>query len=178
MSNVIWVTGLSAAGKTTLATSLRESLTLMGHSTILLDGDVLRECLDVKQQTGREERKKLAFTYSRLANMLSSQGVIVIVGTIALFREIHLWNRKNIEGYYEIFLNVPVEELKRRDPKGIYKKFDQGQIKNVAGLDIDVDFPLEPHLQINFNKKNTPDMISKLALSSFLEFKNKNEQKE
>jgi cytidine diphosphoramidate kinase len=170
MPNVIWITGLSASGKTTLAKSITKSLKDKGMSVVMLDGDVLRECLDVQKQNSREERKKLAFTYSRLAQMLSLQGVTVVVGTIALFKEIHLWNRENISGYYEIFLNVPIEELRKRDPKGIYKRYFNGEIKDVAGLDISVDYPDNPHLKIDFTRDKTPDVVSKIALDSFNEY--------
>ena len=170
MSKVIWITGLSASGKTTLASAVTKSLKEKGHPTIMLDGDILRECLDVQKQNSREERRRLAYTYSRFAKMLSSQGVFVVVGTIALFKEIHQWNRENIPGYFEVFLNVPMEELRKRDPKGIYKKFFNGEIKDVAGLDISVDYPSNPHLKINFSKEKTPKIVSKILLDNFEKF--------
>ena len=58
-----------------------------------------------------------------------------------MFAEVHSWNRQNLPGYIEVFLKVPITELKRRDPKGIYKKFQNGEAKNISGLDIAVDEP-------------------------------------
>lgn len=168
MSNVIWITGLSASGKTTLASSLTNSLKDQAIPTVMLDGDVLRECLDVKQLNSREDRRKLAYTYSRLARMLSEQGITVVVATIALFKEIHTWNRENIDGYFEVFLDVPIEELKRRDPKGLYKRYFDGQIKDVAGLDIQVDFPSHPNVLISFTSEQTPEMVLKKVLDEFI----------
>ena len=176
MSNVIWITGLSASGKTTLATAITQSLRVSGNPAIMLDGDVLRECLDVKKQNSRSDRKKLAYTYSRLARMLSDQGITVVVGTIALFKEIHVWNRENIKGYFEVFLDVPIEELKKRDPKGIYRKYFNGEIKDVAGLDISVDYPVDPHVKISFSKELSRELIASEVLSKFIEFKNNDKE--
>lgn len=165
MSNVIWITGLSAAGKTTLATAVAEKLRRHGEAVVLLDGDELREALAVTKAHGREERLVLAFKYARLARMISVQGVTVIVGTVALFKEIHAWNRENQPGYFEVYLKVPLDELRRRDPKGIYRRFYAGELKNVAGLDLAVDEPVSPHLLIKFD----PDLTLENELSQLLE---------
>ena len=149
---VFWITGLSASGKTTLANLLVNDLRLSGQVVALLDGDVIRSVLGETNSYTKEERLSLALTYSRLAKMLSDQGIIVVIATIALFHEIHSWNRKNITKYCEIFLDVPLSELRKRDPKGIYKKFYNGEVKNVAGLDFQVDFPLNPDLLISFDQ--------------------------
>ncbi|NCY22974.1 adenylyl-sulfate kinase, partial [bacterium] len=77
------------------------------------------------------------------------------IATISLFREVHQWNRQNLPGYFEIYLKVPIEELRRRDSKGIYKKFDTGEIQNVAGLDLQVDEPAKPDLLELFRDKGT-----------------------
>ena len=104
MSNVIWITGLSGSGKTTLATLVTDSIKQTGSPVIMLDGDILRECFDIKSKNNREERLEIAFTYSRLCRMISSQGVTVVIATIALFKEVHTWNRVNLKNYYEILL--------------------------------------------------------------------------
>jgi adenylylsulfate kinase len=150
MKGVIWVTGLSAAGKTTLAKLVHKKMLSHKIPTIILDGDVLRECFDSKNLTSREERLKLGYSYSKLARMLSLQGVTVVIATIGLFKELHVWNRKNIPNYFEVFLDVPIDELIKRDPKDIYKRYYAGEIKNVAGLDFDVDFPENPDYTIKY----------------------------
>lgn len=106
--------------------------------------------------------------------MLSLQGVIVVVGTIALFKEIHAWNRENIPGYFEVFLDVPLTVLRERDPKDLYKKFDQGFITDVAGLDIPVDFPKNPDLNIEYKKEDTPEIVTEYILNKFLSITKKN----
>ena len=147
---VFWITGLSAAGKTTLGEELADRLRKMKEKVIFLDGDSLREILGEFSTHSREDRLRLAFIYSRLCKSLASQDINVVISTVALFHEIHDWNRVNFLDFIEIFLDVPLEELRRRDPKGIYDRFDKGEITNVAGLDLKVDFPSRPHLHFRF----------------------------
>jgi len=91
---------------------------------------------------------------------------------VALFKEVHDWNRENIPGYFEVFLDVPIVKLKERDPKGLYKMFDQGKINNLAGLDLHVDFPSNPDLCIKFNRNNDPEHDANLLMESFNIFVN------
>lgn len=159
MSNVIWITGLSGSGKTTLATLVTESIRQSGDPAIMLDGDILRECFDIKGKTTRKERLEIALTYSRLCRMLSEQGFTVVIATIALFKEIHSWNRMNLKNYYEIFLDTPIEVLIERDPKNIYERALSGKIKNVAGLDLKVDFPTNPDFHFKYDSKLSPNYM-------------------
>jgi len=149
---VFWITGLSGAGKTTLALELVKRLRSEGFPVIFLDGDELREVFGAasfnKKNHGREGRLALAMQYAHLCRVLAGQGFTVVIATISLFREVHQWNRQNLPGYFEIYLKVPIKELRRRDSKGIYKKFDAGEIQNVAGLDLQVDEPEKPDLTI------------------------------
>ena len=160
---VFWITGLSAAGKTTLGEELANRLRKMKESVIFLDGDSLREILGEFSTHSREDRLRLAFTYSRLCKSLASQNINVVISTVALFHEIHDWNRVNFSDFLEIFLDVPLEELRRRDPKRIYDRFEKGELINVAGLDLKVDFPSRPHLHFRFEDGLSPiemvDMI-------------------
>ena len=153
MGYVVWITGLSASGKTTLGSAVTTSLKSKHKNIVFLDGDILRTVLDQSSEHSRDERLRLAFLYARLCQMLSQQGLIVVIATVALFKEIHAWNRKNIEHYIEVFLDVPMSELRRRDPKGIYRKYDLGEIRNVAGLDLAIDYPSRPHFHFKFDKE-------------------------
>lgn len=142
---VYWITGLSGAGKTTLAVRLVELLRARGLPVVFLDGDELREVFGAvaanPQNHGREGRLALAMQYAHLCRVIAAQGLTVVISTISLFREVHAWNRAHLPGYFEIYLKVPVEELRRRDPKGIYRRYDAGEISNVAGLDLAIDEP-------------------------------------
>ena len=161
---VIWITGLSGSGKSTLATLLTFRIRQSGEPTILLDGDELRKVLGVADTNvnnhRRETRLLLAMKYSHLCQLLASQGFTVVIATISLFREVHKWNRENLPSYFEVYLKVPLEELRRRDPKGIYRRFDSGQIVNVAGLDLPIDEPEVPDLLAEFETSQTAVMVA------------------
>ena len=148
--SVIWITGLSAAGKTTLGEELTNRIRGIKEPVIFLDGDLLRNVLGESSTYSRDDRLRLAFIYSRLCKSLASQNTNVVISTVALFREIHRWNRENLSNFIEVFLDVPMDELRRRDTKRLYERFENGEISNVAGLDLKVDFPHEPHLHFRF----------------------------
>ena len=165
---VIWITGLSGAGKTTISDELSLRLRASGHTVIRLDGDQLRSILG-KNEYGAENHNKntrldLALRYAILCKTIAQPGVTVIISTISLFHKVHKWNRENLPNYYEIYLNVPLELLKKRDPKGIYKKFDKGELTQVAGLDLPVEEPVNPSLRINVKPSTTIDEIIKTIM--------------
>ena len=166
---VIWITGLSGAGKTTLAKEIVNQLATENKEPILLDGDQLREIfIDSTNQAisahDRSSRLTLALKYSGLARLLSEQGFLVIVATISLFKEVHNWNRKNLKNYYEVFLDTPIEELKKRDSKKIYSRFFGNEISNVAGLDIEVDQPKSPDLLVPFDPNRSVQSVADIII--------------
>ena len=115
----------------------------------------------------REERLRLAFTYADLCRYIASQGAVVIIATIALFKEIHVWNRANLPNYFEILLDIPVSVLEDRDSKGLYERFRKGEIRNVAGLDFEVDFPSNPDLVVGVEDKNRQVTVSEIVKKIF-----------
>jgi len=152
--SVIWITGLSGAGKSTLAWEVTRRLRGKELAVVMLDGDELREVLGASASDwghyGREGRLALAFRYARLCGIIANQGLTVVIATISLFKEVHTWNRANLPGYFEVFMNVPIDELRRRDSKGIYRGFDAGAMTDVAGLDMPVDEPEAPDWTAEF----------------------------
>ena len=160
---VNWITGLSGAGKSTLAQELVKRLRQQGKSVIMLDGDELRKVFGSETTThenyGRNGRLMLAFQYSHLCALLAKQGFTVVIATISLFKEIHKWNRENLPDYFEVYLKVSLSELRRRDPKKIYARFDAGEVRNVAGLDLEVDEPEEADLVVEFNPEKSVDVL-------------------
>jgi adenylylsulfate kinase len=161
---VIWVTGLSGSGKSTLARKVVERLRAREKSVVMLDGDELREVFGAvainANNHGRKARLALALQYAHLCRLLASQGLIVVIATISLFHEVHSWNRANLPKYFEVYLNVPLEELRRRDPKGIYSRFDSGELTDVAGLDLAVDEPVAPDWFVEFSTEKSVVMLA------------------
>ena len=164
LPSVYWITGLSGAGKTTLSKAFYKLLKSKNLPVILLDGDDLREIFGRASISfdnhNREARIELAMKYSRLCKLLSSQGFIVIIATISLFHEVHTWNRSNIPKYFEVYLNIPIDELRKRDPKNIYKRFDKGELKFVAGLDLTVDKPNNADWVVDFERISSPNSLA------------------
>jgi adenylylsulfate kinase len=93
--------------------------------------------------------------YSHLCRIISAQGVTAVIATISLFHEVHIWNRKNLPGYIEVYLRVPMDELRRRDPKGIYRDFFDGKVANIVGLDLPADEPEAADLTLEFSADQT-----------------------
>ena len=151
---VIWITGLSGAGKSTLAAEVTARLRATGQAVVMLDGDELREVFGaaslISGRHDREARLALAMRYAQLCKVIAQQGLAVVIATISLFKEVHTWNRAHLPRYFEVFLDVPLHELRSRDPKGIYRRFDAGQIENVAGLDLPFDAPESPDVIFEF----------------------------
>ena len=124
-----WITGLSGAGKTTIGNRLYYQMKLEKPNTIILDGDVLKTIVGKNLGYKREERLEKGYRYSTLCKLLTDQGINVIICTIAMFDEVRMWNRKNIEYYVEVFLDVELEILKRRN-----RTFSRRNLQNVRSL--------------------------------------------
>jgi adenylylsulfate kinase-like enzyme len=167
---VIWITGLSGAGKSTLAHAVVARLRADGEAVVLLDGDELRAVFGAvatnAQNHGRQGRLALAMKYSQLCQVIAAQGLSVVIATISLFREVHAWNRENLTGYFEVYLKVPIEELRRRDPKGIYRDFDAGVLNHVAGLDLPIDEPVAPDFVVEFDPGQSVAVLAEELLKT------------
>ena len=162
VSKCYWITGLSATGKSTFSNLLVNHFRSTGKQLIQLDGDELRQVLADQAYT-KEERIALSMRYARLCQLISSQGVDVVIAVIGLFKEIHEWNRKNIPNYIEIFIDTPLDELIRRDPKGLYKRYLSGEINNIAGMDLKIDYPENPDIHIKWsNGRSIESMFNEL----------------
>lgn len=144
-----WITGLSGAGKTTIGNRLYYELRKQMDNVILLDGDILKKIVGDELGYTESDRRKRAVRYAQICKVLTDQGMVVICCTIAMYDEVRDWNRKNNKGYVEIFLDVGMDVLKKRDQKGLYSKVEKGEIENVLGIDMQVEFPKIPDIVIN-----------------------------
>jgi|TARA_B100002003_G_scaffold242255_1_gene265057 adenylylsulfate kinase len=161
---VIWIIGLSGAGKTTLAKEVVAKICGSETNVVLIDGDMIREVFGNDLGHTLEDRRQNADRVCRLCRFLDDQGIHVVCAILSLFPESRLWNRDNIKNYYEVYIETPIEHLQKRDYKGLYRKFSEGEIKNVAGMDIEFIPPDSPDLSI----KNNGSLDNLLTHANFL----------
>jgi adenylylsulfate kinase-like enzyme len=145
---IIWITGLSGAGKTTIGKALASKIKECHKNTLFLDGDIIRSIVGDNLGFDLKSRLESGWRICRLCKHLDDEKLIVVCSVISLFHEHQIWNRKHYSKYFEVFIDTPIQELKMRDPKGIYKAFDQGKTNNVAGLDLPFTKPINPDITI------------------------------
>jgi len=162
---VFWITGLSAAGKTSIGRALSSHLRASGCEVIFLDGDTLRTAVSNDLGYSAENRRSAAKRNGMLCRMLAEQGFDIVCATISLFHDVQRWNRENIPRYNEIFVRVPLEELKRRDTKGIYLAGGDPRPANIVGLDIPAEIPEAPDLILDNDTSLHPQEAVRLILN-------------
>jgi adenylylsulfate kinase-like enzyme len=147
-SGVIWITGLSGAGKTSLANAVCKRLREKYKHVVRVDGDVVRELCGNDLGYSLDERLRNAYRISRFCKFLHDEGLYVICSTMSLYPEIWAWNRANIGSYREVYVKVSWDELVRRDQKGLYSASERGLKNDVVGIGQDVNEPTEPDLVV------------------------------
>ncbi len=165
MMVLTWITGFSGAGKTTVAKHLQKNLHIVNIKSILLDGDEIRSALTLVTNYSFEERKKIAFSYSRLAKLLTDQGFYVIVATISMFEEVRQWNRQNNPNYFEVYLKVSEEIRLKRDLKGLYSSCKDFVINNE-----NYEEPQCPDLIFDAEQKHDPKDIAEMIQKAIMAF--------
>lgn len=160
---LFWVTGLSGAGKTTIGMLLYKYLKRKEDNIVFIDGDKIREVYQNKDYS-EEGREKISYTNMRLCKMLTDQGIDVIIAVIGMRDVYRVWNRKNFEKYYEIYLEVPIEILIVRDSKGIYSKALCHEIINVYGIDMPYEEPKCPDIKICNDSSKTPEEVCQIII--------------
>jgi len=146
---VIWFTGLSGAGKSTIAEVLRSELLRLGHRVEILDGDVVRENLSKGLSFSKEDRDINIMRIGFVAHLLARNGVKVICAAISPYRSIRDQVRAMVGDFIEVYISTPLEECENRDVKGLYKKARSGEIKDFTGVDDPYEPPLEPEVEID-----------------------------
>jgi adenylylsulfate kinase len=168
----LWFTGLSGAGKTTIAEIVEHELKERGLRVEVLDGDIVRTNLSKGLSFSREDRNINVLRIGFVANLLTRNGVAVIVSAISPYKEARDQVRRRIIDFVEVFVNVPLEVAAERDVKGLYQKAFAGEIENFTGVSDPYEPPVAPDLVIKTDEEAPEEsarkVIEKLEFFGYL----------
>jgi adenylyl-sulfate kinase len=158
----VWLTGLSSAGKTTIGSAVAEQLRTRGHRVELLDGDLVRQNLSKGLGFSKEDRDENIRRIGFVAELLSRNGVIVIVAAISPYRAVRDEVRARIGNFVEVYVNAPLETVEERDRKGIYRRCRSGELHGVTGMDDPYEPPLAPEVECRTDRETLADSVGKV----------------
>ena len=159
---ILWLTGLSGAGKTTLTQGLECELRKRGCLIEILDGDVVRTNLSHGLGYSQEDRNTNIRRIGFVANLLSRNGIGVIVAAISPYREVRDELRETTNNFIEVYVNAPLAVCEMRDVKGLYAKARSGEIKGLTGIDDPYEVPKSSEIVINTAKEPTKKSLEKI----------------
>jgi bifunctional enzyme CysN/CysC len=156
---VLWFTGLSGAGKSTIANLVEKKLHAAGHMTYLLDGDNVRHGLNRDLGFTDADRVENIRRVAEVSKLMVDAGLIVLVSFISPFRSERLMARELVESgeFIEIFVDTPLSEAERRDVKGLYAKARRGEIKNFTGISSAYEPPENPEIRIDTTRRSADE---------------------
>lgn len=162
---IIWTIGLAGAGKTTIGKEIYNKLKAKYPNTVFLDGDIIRDIMGNDLGHTNEDRAKNGWRICKLCKHLDVQNIHVVACVLSNFQEQRDWNRENFSDYKEVYIDVPMEVLVKRNQKKLYTDALAGKVKNVVGIDIPFDKPLNPDVVIDNSKTiNDFELLAKNAL--------------
>ncbi len=163
---VLWLTGLSGAGKSTIANLVERRLHALGRHTYVLDGDNLRHGLNRDLGFSEADRAENVRRASEVAALFADAGLIVIASLISPYRAERLRARERVPGgeFIEVFIDAPLDECRRRDPKGLYKKADAGLLRGFTGVDAPYEAPEAPDLHLR-TAEASPDQLAERVVA-------------
>jgi adenylylsulfate kinase len=158
---VLWFTGLSGSGKSTIAVRVHEELKRRGVDVEYIDGDALRE---VFPNTGftRAEREEHLRRTGYMASRLAAHGVTVVASFVSPYRESRDFIRRHCRGFVEIYVATPLDECERRDVKGLYARARRGEIKNFTGIDDPYETPENPELTLDTRTLSVEECVARV----------------
>ncbi len=161
---LIWFTGLSGSGKSTIANLLEQKLYETGYKTYLLDGDNLRSGLNSDLRFSDEDRKENIRRLREVSGLLLDAGLIVITAFVSPFREDRDKMRQMLnEGdFIEVYVNCSLEECEARDVKGLYKKARSGEISDFTGINSAYEAPLTPEIELKTDVITLDECLNKV----------------
>ena len=158
----IWFTGLSGAGKTTVAHQLESILRGLGRKVEVLDGDVVRTNLSKGLGFSKEDRDTNIRRIGFVSKLLTRNGVTVIAAAISPYREVRDEVRREIGDFVEVYAKCSLDELMRRDVKGLYAKALRGEIENFTGVSDPYEEPLQPEVVLETDKETVEESVGKV----------------
>jgi cytidine diphosphoramidate kinase len=154
---IVWLVGLSGAGKTTIALELHRTWQLQERATVLVDGDEIREIFKHDISPANYDiygRRANAERIIEICRWLDRQNINVVCSILCIFPDLMIENRKIFSNYFEVFVDAPMAQLEERDGKGLYAGANRGEIKNVVGVDIEFPVPQHPDLVIDNSRSD------------------------
>lgn len=158
----VWLTGLSASGKTTLARLLGETLTRRGFKIEILDGDIVRTTLSKGLGFSQRDRETNVRRIAKMAQSLVRQQVVTIVAAICPYHAIREEVRSIIGEFIEVYVNCPLEVCISRDPKGLYRKALAGEIQNFTGIGDVFETPVRPEIEVTTHTETPEESLSRI----------------
>jgi adenylylsulfate kinase len=160
---VLWLTGLSGAGKSTVAAKLLPALAERGHRVELLDGDEVRTNLCQELGFSREDRDTNIARIGYVAGKLAKHGVAVLVAAISPYREAREQVRGAVDNFVEVYVAAPVSTCAERDVKGLYAKALSGEIKNFTGVSDPYEPPLAPEIVLHTEAESVDESVEQVV---------------
>lgn len=158
----VWLTGLSSAGKSTLARHVADRLRQAGYKVESLDGDIVRQRLCRDLGFSKEDRDENIRRIGFVAELLSRNGVVVIVSAISPYRAVREEMRRQIPNFVEIYVNAPLEVCERRDIKGLYRRARAGELRGMTGIDDPYEPPFTPDLECRTDLETVEQSVEKI----------------
>lgn len=161
---ILWFTGLSGSGKSTIANAVEKQLFNRGIKTYLLDGDNIRHGLNKDLGFSETDRVENIRRIGEVSKLFVDAGLITLTAFISPFKSDRQIARSLVayDEFIEVFINTPLEICEKRDPKGLYKKARDGAIKNFTGIDSPYEAPLEPQISINTDALTINESVDKI----------------
>ena len=159
---VIWLTGLSAAGKTTLGRKLCAHLRALGYRVDQLDGDEIRRDLSSDLGFSPADRNENVRRIGHLAHTLAGEGCIVVVSAMSPFRQARAKLRELIPNFVEVYVNAPLQVCEKRDIKGLYQRASVGQLSSVPGVDLPYEPPHHPQIECRTDRETVEESLQKI----------------
>lgn len=158
---VLWVTGLSGTGKTSLCSALYQLLKPRLPQLVVLDGDVVRSAFGNDLSYSETERIEQVKRLQRIAKILSDQALVVMVAVVYCHPDLLEWNRQNLQPYFEVYLRASIETVRKSDVKGLYARAGQAETANVVGMDIPWHAPASPDLVFDMDDPKPPASLAR-----------------